>query len=276
MVQTGPPRLLCARKGAGGPVKLFSARSRSLGWPALFFSVALHGAVAAVAVLGIWGSQGSGGEDGMDLADEDTASAPVPVLRALPAPVPQKPEVKIHPVKPFTPVNLKRVLVENSSSDVILPKWDMQPTKPLEAATPPPPPPPTPEVRVAEVPPAKIAAQPSSVTNNGKGSKNQRRAAGKGSSNGLGSALLAAEAPRLVSSYPAPYPYAARKKGIEGMATVKVTVGGAGQVTNCSIWRSTGNADLDAAALKAVRGWKFTPAKNASADVLVKVSFRLS
>ena len=268
MVKTGPPRLLGARKGAGGPV-FFSARCRSIGWPALLFSLALHGAIMAAAVWGIWGSQGSGGLDGMDLADEEMASSPAPVFRALPKTEPPRPMVKPRPTQSFAPSNLRRVLALNSQAEMTVPKWEMAPTRPLEA------PAPAPATPVAEAAPLpeKTAV---SAANEGKGTQTRRKAAGKGRSNGLGDALLAADAPRIVSSYAPVYPYQARKAGVQGTATVKVSVSDTGRVTDCSIWASTGSEALDSAALKAVRGWRFTPAHNASAQVLVKVTFRLS
>jgi protein TonB len=265
MVESGPFRQASARRG--GPV-FFPARRRSLGWPALLFSLALHGAVMAAVAWGVFGGQGSDGkEGGMELVDED--AAPAPEFRALPKAEPKRPTVKLRPHKTFAPSNLPRVLAATQQAEIVVPKWDMVPSKPIEPSAPAP--------VAQENPPAP--AQPvaaASAPGTGKATATKRKAVGKGSSTGLGDSLFAAQAPRIVSSFPPAYPYKAKRAGIEGTATVKVSVNESGGVAGCSIWASTGNAELDQAALKAVKGWRFTPAQRASSEVLVRVTFRLS
>ncbi len=77
------------------------------------------------------------------------------------------------------------------------------------------------------------------------------------------------------------YPYAARRAGHEGTALVSVTVRADGRVGAASIKRSSGYGNLDASALKAIRKWRFTPARNGagsavSYQVSVPVTFRLN
>lgn len=82
--------------------------------------------------------------------------------------------------------------------------------------------------------------------------------------------------PKLISSSPPKYPRTALRKGVQGVAMVKVSVDPAGSVSSCTIWSSTGDQTLDKAALDTVRYWKFTPGHKGGPKVLVKVSFRLS
>lgn len=246
---------------------LSRARRQSMGWPALLFSIGLHGAVVAAAVW-LVGGQGSGGDAGDQLVDADSASTPVPMLRPLP-PQEQRFAIQPHRVKKLKTANLPRLVAQTQNAELLMPKWEMAPTKPIEAA-PPPAPKPVPSVAAAQP-----TASPSSE-NKGNATSTQRKAAGKGSGTGHGSAMIAAAAPKLVRSYPPPYPSQARRDRAEGTAVVKVIVDENGSVNDCSIWTSAGHSALDTAALRAVKGWKFTPAVSASASVLVKVTFRLS
>ena len=56
------------------------------------------------------------------------------------------------------------------------------------------------------------------------------------------------------------YPRSARRKGHEGSVTVEITVTEGGLVSSADIVSSSGHAELDAAALAAVRTARFTPA----------------
>lgn len=243
------------------------ARRQSIGWPALLFSIGLHGALLAAAVW-LVGGQGSGGDAGDQLVDADAASEPVPVLRSVP-----KQELRFtvqpHRVKKLPTANLPRLVAQTERADMVMPKWEMAPTRPIEAA-----PPPAPKT-APEAPAAKPAVARTSETR-GNAASTKRKTTGKGSGTGHGSALIAAAAPKLLNSYPPPYPAQARRDQAEGTAVVKVIVDENGRVNDCSIWTSAGHSALDTAALRAVKGWKFTPAVSASSSVLVKVTFRLS
>jgi protein TonB len=102
------------------------------------------------------------------------------------------------------------------------------------------------------------------------------KAAGSGATGGRGNAAHGATPPKIVSSFAPAYPGAARRARIEGTATVKVSVNTEGRVSDCSIFKSAGEASLDAAALRAVKNWRFTPADTNATEVLVRVTFRLS
>jgi protein TonB len=75
------------------------------------------------------------------------------------------------------------------------------------------------------------------------------------------------------------YPTLARRRGIEGTVTLEVRVRPDGLPERVAIGRSSGSSLLDAAALEAVRRWRFRPARRAGVpvegDVTVPITFRL-
>ncbi len=58
-----------------------------------------------------------------------------------------------------------------------------------------------------------------------------------------------------------PYPAAAREQGIEGLVLLEVQVVATGLVGEVRLKSSSGSTILDDAAMKAVKGWTFVPAK---------------
>jgi protein TonB len=79
---------------------------------------------------------------------------------------------------------------------------------------------------------------------------------------------------------PAPrYPEAARRSGEQGMVTLRVRVAVDGSASRVRVEKSSGSPDLDAAALEAVKAWRFTPARRGADPVeswmLVPIVFRL-
>ena len=79
---------------------------------------------------------------------------------------------------------------------------------------------------------------------------------------------------------PAPlYPETARRSGEQGMVTLRVRVARDGAATRVVVERSSGSPHLDAAALEAVKAWRFTPARRGADAVeswmLVPIVFRL-
>ncbi len=261
MVETGPPRLSSVPTVKGGPV-LLSRRRQPIGWPALFLSITLHATVFAFAAWLSLGGQGDDGDTGTDKVDAGQAAAE-PIRQLMPKPESQTFRVMTRPVKALRTANLPRILAHTPSAALLLPQWDMPASAiislpPSTAVVAPP-------LAVADTTP-KTASAP----------KAQRKAAGKGSGSGSGSAKLAAKVPQLLSSFAPNYPPSARRANIQGCATIKVTVGSTGRVVSCSIYHSTGNEDLDTAALRAVKNWRFTPAVNGAADVLVRVNFKLA
>ena len=261
MVETSPSRRGSIRIETDGAV-LLTRRRQPFGWPALFLSLGIHGAVFATVAWLSFGGQGHDGSEGMEESDAEAASVPVQILQTTAR---QEPRVQMRKVTTFAPANTPRLLSVSPTAGMMLPKWDMQPTKPLHAATP----------ALA----ATSAAKPPPVKDEGRygsASKTERKAAGKGAGSGTGSALVNARPPQLLSSYPPPYPAKARREHVEGTTVVRVTVSNLGRVLDCTVHRSAGDQGLDTAALRAVRGWRFTPAMTGSAEVLVRVTFRLS
>jgi periplasmic protein TonB len=79
---------------------------------------------------------------------------------------------------------------------------------------------------------------------------------------------------------PAPrYPPAARRSGEQGTVTLRVLVTPEGLPARVTVEKSSGSGHLDNAALEAVKGWRFTPARRGSEAVegwvLVPIVFRL-
>ena len=87
---------------------------------------------------------------------------------------------------------------------------------------------------------------------------------GTGMGAGVGEGIYSAPAvpPRLVRSpYPA-YPRAELNAGIQGTVVLKLLVDTSGKVENITVDSSSGNANLDKAAINACYKWKFTSARN--------------
>ncbi|MGZ3254694.1 MAG: energy transducer TonB [Burkholderiaceae bacterium] len=87
-------------------------------------------------------------------------------------------------------------------------------------------------------------------------------------------------APEFSATYlhnPAPeYPLRAKRRGQEGTTFLSVRVGINGRALSAHVSRSSGIPELDEAALDAVRGWTFVPAKKGNEPVegLVEVPVR--
>ncbi len=94
---------------------------------------------------------------------------------------------------------------------------------------------------------------------------------------------LATTAPNFAAQYlnnPRPrYPTSARRAGQEGTVFLKVLVSADGRPRQVQIDRSSGWSALDAAAMDAVRIWRFVPAKRSGEVIdqwtVVPVEFRL-
>ncbi|OHE77437.1 MAG: hypothetical protein A2107_14435 [Verrucomicrobia bacterium GWF2_62_7] len=105
--------------------------------------------------------------------------------------------------------------------------------------------------------------------------------AGSGSANGVAQAVAIVHArPDYAHNPPPSYPQTARLRGWQGTVILSVEVlpdGGAGEV---GVVKSSGRRVLDEAAMQAVRGWRFLPAR-VNQDpirslVEIPVSFRLT
>ena len=88
-----------------------------------------------------------------------------------------------------------------------------------------------------------------------------------------------ATVPKLVYSPPPLYPREAEVRGQEGTVRLWVRITKAGRVASVRIATSSGHGILDAAALRAVRNWRFEPARKGGEPVEVTrryyVRFRL-
>lgn len=78
--------------------------------------------------------------------------------------------------------------------------------------------------------------------------------------------------PRYGENPPFPYPMIARRKGYEGVVLLSVEVLSNGRAGHVKIEKSTGYAVLDTSALKAVKEWKFEPARRMGTPVTVWVN----
>ena len=71
---------------------------------------------------------------------------------------------------------------------------------------------------------------------------------------------------------PPDYPWVARRRGLEGVVAVSVAVDATGAVTTASVLRTSRHEVLDAAALRAVRLWRF---RHGPGTTVVEVEFAL-
>lgn len=96
-------------------------------------------------------------------------------------------------------------------------------------------------------------------------------------------ASVAVTPPTFNAAYlrnPAPhYPVAARRSGEQGTVTLRVLVSREGLPVRVDVEKSSGSTHLDAAALEAVKAWRFTPARQGTDAIeswmLVPIVFRL-
>jgi periplasmic protein TonB len=75
------------------------------------------------------------------------------------------------------------------------------------------------------------------------------------------------------------YPAAPRRLGIQGTTLLRVHVLADGRIGDVLVETSAGHADLDQAAVGAIRGWRFEPARRGNEPVamwvLLPFEFRL-
>mgnify|MGYP003700856411 CR=1 FL=1 len=78
---------------------------------------------------------------------------------------------------------------------------------------------------------------------------------------------------------PPEYPFLARRRGLEGVVLLRISVSAEGRATAVAVRRSSGHAILDEAAAAAVGGWRFRPAtvdgKPAAGVLEAPIAFRL-
>ncbi|MDR1701555.1 MAG: energy transducer TonB, partial [Sporomusaceae bacterium] len=103
----------------------------------------------------------------------------------------------------------------------------------------------------------KETAAPGSTAGSAQGSPG-------GANSGSGQGIQKGEPirPQLLRKTEPAYPEKARAEARTGTVTVSLEVLANGQVGRVSIQQSSGHADLDAAAVKDVKKWRFAPAKD--------------
>ena len=261
----------------------------------LFASVALHGVVVAALIL--WpmledfsadqvAAQGIAViyEGAPEIGTVESPAAPPEIAAAPPSPeAPPAPP-------PVTPP--PAIAVE-------------APPPPAPIPAPPPPvglaevmvPPPLPPVPVVEPPPQPVEAKPEAPSQVAEAAPERRPPPRQSAPQPapqpvrLNAALQGMESFTLEGRTTPPealdiarnrrpnYPEASRRRGEQGVVRVELFVDPAGRVAHVRVTESSGFAALDAAALEAVRDWRFRPAERAglpvAASITTAVHFRL-
>ncbi|HEX9672010.1 MAG TPA: energy transducer TonB [Burkholderiales bacterium] len=186
-----------------------------------------------------------------------------------------------------------RELPHAAALEVLLLKADELAVSPRELAAPPIPLPPRTQVRPVKAPPVLQDRQgtPVAVTSESREMESasfagepaavpERTVAAHEPANAGAAALPPASSSAAYLRNPAPrYPLASRRAGEQGTVTLRVRVTPEGLATRVAVERSSGSPHLDAAALEAVKAWRFTPARRGADAIeswmLVPIVFRL-
>lgn len=103
-------------------------------------------------------------------------------------------------------------------------------------------------------------------TGNGKGiGSGEGRGTGFGTGKGMD---IAVQPPKIIRHRTPRYPSVAKRNGVEGVTQIKILIDSKGNVENVIIAKSSGSKLLDNSAIKAVKKWKFIPAKNKDGHVI--------
>lgn len=250
-------------KGRQPPGFLRSRTQRS-SWLTLLGSVSFHAAVFALAAHFVTGSGGGDAEPAASEGGEDLSlSVKVvaqPTVRTTPAST----------IRRALPARQQRLMVAAHTAFSLPPP---QPQADLpEARLPEPEPAQRENVASPDTPPArKVAGQA--------GKKRGGGSPGAKGSSGAGTGSGHASAPRPISTRIPVYPYAAKKRGEQGLVLVRVRVNESGKVESSTLYRSSGHPDLDQAAVACVWKWSFAPGQSGGRPVessaVVRVAFRL-
>ena len=95
---------------------------------------------------------------------------------------------------------------------------------------------------------------------------------GSGAGPGSGATQGPTRGPRLVEGGRPDYPEIARNKGWEGTVKLQILINTSGSVDEVRIAAGSGHEELDRAAQRAVRSWRFTPALQKGAPVAAWVT----
>ena len=232
-----------------------------MGGKGLIFSLAFHlcaGLIAFAIVLNQTGS-GDPGEANQSGAYSDFEMS---VARQV------QPEIS-QATKLFTPTK-PRIIVCPADTSIALP-----PVSPMELISAVPSPPPTTETADTSKP-SETAGSP------GKSSSKSSKKTGSGSGSGLGKTAKRAKPsspPKLLQAPPPIYPAKAKAEKITGKTAVLIQVRSNGAAGATSLYHSSGNGELDKAAVAAARSWKFssspTLGDGETIPVIVHVTFSL-
>ncbi|MBL8733568.1 MAG: energy transducer TonB [Planctomycetes bacterium] len=222
-------------------------------WRAVVASVALHGAGIAAAL--VWLSPGPlvarwasvrraplRSTIDFDAPAGPPTSAPlpeVPVEAEPPTGPPPLPEPEPEPSPTVIPNRVEATPAPVRDASLTWPEWRLRLRPPAPHGDTAPPPQPAAAAAQAEVLPSPIAGH----------------------------------------NLPPSYPWVAWRRGIEGTVLVQLTIAADGSVTQTTVATSSGNAQLDDAALTALRAWRFAPAPPGDAAPRVHcrpVVFRLA
>jgi protein TonB len=136
-------------------------------------------------------------------------------------------------------------------------------------------------------PPAIPSAPPSAPATVALNQPTQNRVRGDDSSPRPGEDTTTQQAPLGVRARPdyrhnpePPYPLAARRRRQEGIVLLSVNVSAQGRALRVELKQSSGVTVLDEAAIQAVRGWEFSPARvgptPVASEIEVPVRFKLT
>ncbi len=247
------PSALVAPELAGEGARPIVRQSRS-GGIGLLGSLGIHAClIAAACTITLI-------DYGEKVATKEAASAEGADFTLATASVSPPTAVPMAPHKPAPP-RLAVATFINSSALVLPPAepWVVEPTHQETAPQ-----------------PAASSAKPST----GSGTKTAKPGDRKGSGDGqLGKRGNSAPPPKLLSAPPPRYPAAAKAAKKSGKVGVLVRVRANGSAAATSVYHSSGDPQLDAAAVEAARSWKFsqTPSLDpgATVAVVVQVTFRL-
>lgn len=90
---------------------------------------------------------------------------------------------------------------------------------------------------------------------------------GTGAGHGSGEEEGPVEGPQLLSAVQPQYPEGARRDSVEGTTVVGLVISAEGAVTSAWVEETSGDSRLDEAAVVAVYGWRFVPARQGGAAV---------
>ena len=244
-------------------------------------SLAFHLAVLGLLVVVVRGREIPPAPEPLEvtLLIEPAPQAPAPPAVAIPPPPVETPPAPAAP-PPVAPPPLAAPLPVAPPPPVTASPPPAAPPVPVEAAPslplPPPPAPPVPAGRAPPAQPMRERARPIFPP-----TPSETAPAPSAPRPAITAPLIPARPMvGVASNRPPAYPAVALQRREEGRVILRVTVSASGSVLALSVARSSGHDSLDAAAVDAVRHWRFVPASRGGVPVEgiaeAPVDFRLS